>query len=99
YTWRVIYTVKNGKVTKSAFNHFSTSCIPEVDTNQLRLRVLKRAVKYKDAYVFIDGHKALYDMNGFPVWYLPMKEDVQIGKSEVRDLKLSPQGTITYLQH
>ena len=37
----------------------------------IRLRIIKHAVKYKDAYVFLDGNRALYDMEGHPVWFLP----------------------------
>jgi hypothetical protein len=98
YTWRATYS-KSGKVLKSKLHHFTTTTIPETDTSRMRFRVLKPAVKYKDCYVFIDGNKTLYDMNGAPVWYLPMKDHVELGRSEVRDLKLSPQGTITFLKH
>lgn len=95
YTWR---TVNTSIKTKSSLYHFSTLTIPDVDTSTVRFRILHSAEKYKDAYVFLDGSRALYDMNGQPVWFVPDidtsgNEDVQ-----VHDLKISPQGTITFIR-
>jgi len=92
YTWRVVYA--NKTKIKSELHHFSTGIIPEVDTSKVRLRIIQPAEKYKDAYVFLDNNKAMYDMKGNPVWFLPDK----ISKGMYpTDLKLSPQGTITFL--
>ena len=94
YTWRVVYTFSKSSKTITSLFHFSTGTIPEVDTTITRLRITKPALKYNDAYVFLDGNKALYDMTGHPVWYLPKTE----GKSlSPIDLKLSSQGTITFI--
>ncbi len=95
YTWRAV-TANNPESRKSEFHHFSTSMVPEVDTNIARLRIITPAEKYKDGYVFLDGNKALYDMNGHPVWYLPDIEG-PIDYRKLRDLKISPFGTITFL--
>ena len=92
YTWRVIINNKTGD--GAGFHHFCTSTVPFVDTNIARLRILKKAEKYKDAYVFLDGVKTLYDMKGRPVWYLP--EVGGVG-TPPRDLKITPQKTITFL--
>ena len=70
YTWRTSYTI-NSKIIKSELHHFSTLTATEVDTAHVRLRILKKATKFKDAYVFSDGNRVLYDMNGHPVWFLP----------------------------
>ena len=91
YTWRVIYNGSNP--TRSKLFHFRTGSILDIDTNINRLRILKKAEKYKDAYFFVDENKALYDMNGRPVWYLPNSGSKN---AAVRDLKISPQGSITY---
>ncbi len=90
YTWRTI-CVKNNSIKMGPLHHFSTGSVPWVDTAVSRVRVLKKGPKYMDSYVFSDATTALYDMNGNAVWYLPYQE------SYVRDLKLSPQGTITLL--
>jgi arylsulfotransferase ASST len=94
YTWRAVYYLKNTQVGKSKLFHFSTKTCPNVDTCVFRLRVLKNTGKYDSAYVFIDDNKTLYDMRGNPVWYLPDIAGISITP---RDLKLSPQGTITFL--
>jgi hypothetical protein len=97
YTWRTTAHNPSGD-TKSELHHFSTGIIPNVDTNVSRLRILNNNDRYKDAYVFVDGKRTLYDMKGHPVWYLPglpgfSKEKMR----DLRDLKLSPKGTITFL--
>jgi Arylsulfotransferase (ASST) len=93
YTWRSSWVNNKSVVTKSPLHHFSTTIIPEVDSSKTRFRLLQQAEKYGDAYLFLDGTKALYDMKGKPVWYLPNKEIV----TTAADLKLSPKGTITFL--
>ena len=91
YTW----TIKMEDGHKVRLHHFSTLSVPDVDTTHRRLRILEKAKKYRDAYVFVDGNRVLYDMQGNPVWFLP--DDLNDEKMEIRDLKASPQGTITYL--
>ena len=94
YTWRVIYNVQDMKY--SNFYHFSTGSCLNIDTSLFRLRVIKSTEVYKDAHLFLDGSKVMYDMTGNPVWYLPditdMLKDVN---TQVRDMKMTPQGTIT----
>lgn len=93
YTWRVI----GDQFKSSRYNHFSTGTLPAVDTSQTRLRILKSAEKYKDAYVFMDGNKVLYDMNGQPVWYLPEIPGLNIESGTICDLKPTSWGTVTFL--
>ena len=96
YTWRTSYYA-NGKRFFSKLHHFSSIISGEVDSAVTRLTILKEAEKYKDAYVFADGSSALYDMSGKPVWYLPLKGKLDPKRNKVMDLKLTPQGTITFL--
>lgn len=91
YTWRVVNSSTAARATSGMY-HFSTLTVPEADTSLTRLRILHRADKYKDAYVFLDGNKAMYDMDGRPFWFLTDSE-----KNHVRDLKLSTSGTLTFL--
>ena len=95
YTWRVVFFSKTKTHKASIRHHFSCIIASSVDTNVTRLKILKKAEKYKDAYTFMDGSKALYDMDGNPVWYLP--ERLSTPKSKVWDMKLTPQSTITFL--
>ena len=90
YTWRTLYG-KSNAVKKGQLHHFSTGIISAVDTALNRVRILKKARKYEDSYIFSDATMTLYDMSGNPVWYLPSQG------SYCRDLKLSPLGTITML--
>ena len=95
YTWRITPNsgAKSGK--RSSFYHFSTGIIPEVDTSQTRLRIIQPAREFKDAYIFGDGAKVLYDLEGNPVWYLPPATGIT---NSIRDLKLTSWGTITFLE-
>jgi len=93
YTWCTVYTNK-GKKTFSDLHHFAVTSIPEIDTNLRRLSIETAAKKYKDAYVFLDGFRELFDMKGTPIWYLPPVEGAFISP---RDLKITPQGTLTFL--
>ncbi len=97
YTWRSVAT-KNAAITKSALYHFSTMTSKRVDTNNTRLRIIKHTQKYKDAYVFMDGAKALYDMNGRPVWFLPTIDGLPAEQfSLTGDMQLTKSGTITFM--
>ena len=98
YTWRAVYPDKPGKTeNNTVLNHFSTSAIPATDTSKYRLRIIKPAEKYKDAFVFVDATGVLYDMNGQPIWYLP-NIDKSTGNEQLRDLKSTPFGTITFIK-
>jgi len=96
YTWRIVFTAKDGGLTKSYLYHFSTLSSPDVDPAITRLRVTKSAEKYKDAYVFLDKTRALYNMKGQPVWFLP-GSDADNQEVATRDMKLTPQGNITFM--
>ena len=98
YTWQAVYIPLPGdsQKTKSPLYHFSTGTIPVVDTTINRLRITTPAKQYKDAFVFIDALGVLYDMNGRPVWYLPKTGNTGFAPGAIRDLKLSPMGTITF---
>lgn len=95
YTWRTTCSLKDGSAVKGELHHFSVGVVRECDTNVSRLRVLQEARKYGDAYVFLDANKALYDMRGNMVWYMP--EIRELKQAAVRDLKVTSQGTITFV--
>jgi hypothetical protein len=96
YTWRISYVNRNAVSKDSVFHHFSTGTSRYVDSSRARLRILKKAERHKDAYVFLDQQRVLCDMNGNAVWYMPGTETTG-EEFIVRDLKLSNSGTITYL--
>ena len=94
YTWRVLVSGSHNNPVH--FSHFTTSVVPFVDSAKTRLRINVTAEKYKSNYVFVDGSKALYDMQGNPVWYMPDFAGI-VGNTASRDLKLSCKQTITAL--
>ena len=98
YTWRTVFTNANLMITKSSLHHFSTAIIPDVDTNIKRLRITMYANAYKDAFVFLDATRALYDMNGNPVWFLPITDGMVTDYfPSFGDIKATGKGTITFL--
>ncbi len=96
YTWRII-SPDNNKQAANIFHHFSTAIIQNVDTSLRRVRIIKKAEAYKNAYFFLDGTRTLYDMSGSPVWFLPNFDNLPNENFDVRDLKLTPQGTVTFI--
>jgi len=96
YTWRFSYSVNNDTIY-SSLHHFCTVSSAEVDTNSTRFRIVKHALKYKGDYVFLDGNRALYDMNGKPVWYLPDIYGSMNKGDLLSDLKFSSHNTITFI--
>jgi len=95
YTWRVIYTDRQSKTTTGELHHFSTAIIPEVNPDSFRLRIMTSAKAHESDYVFLDGNRTLYDMNGNPVWFFPNIENAKHEPMHARDLKVSPFGTVT----
>lgn len=98
YTWRAVYT-KEGKETKSPLYHFTTDMMRMVDTNSARVRVIKAAEKYKDAYIMADGTGVLYDMSGNALWYLPGVQDSARQRLDLMDMRLTGAGTVTYIHN
>ncbi len=97
YTWRVVTVANTGSSNLGVLHHFSTGANNYIDTLKYRLRITTDAVAHNDAYVFSDLTKVLYNMKGQPVWYLPNIEGVINDISGVRNLRISPQATITFI--
>jgi hypothetical protein len=101
YTWRMVALPDSAQWPTTQLHHFYTSLIPDMDTTKYRLTITHKAKKFKDALVFLDNNRALYDMNGNMVWYLPDKNfkdllDIHT-MPDMRDLKLTEQSTLTYM--
>ncbi len=97
YTWRVVYNDTNGNVTKSDLFHFKTLPLPGRDTGKIRLRVTKNLLPNSETYIFSDRSRTLCNLAGEPVWFLPDIEGVVQPRSEIRDLKVSQAGSITFM--
>ena len=97
YTWRVTGTSKKSAPVQSSLFHFSTGRLPAVNVSAMRLRITNEAKKYKDAFVIVDDVNVMYNMQGDPVWYMPVMKQPDSTILSTRDVKLSPQGTITFV--
>lgn len=97
YTWRVSYFKKGDLLKHTELYHFHTGYIPFIDTTKNRVSVIKNTLRDKRMLIFYDNTRTLRDMNGDPVWYIPNIPGVTDSSTTVRDLKLTPQGTITFL--
>lgn len=86
YTWRI-----SGR---KEFYHFSTLACQDADTNVSRVRIIKNTGKYGNNYFFLDANKAMYDLNGSLLWFLPQIPGMG---GALRDMKLTDAGTITFL--
>lgn len=95
YTWRVINMA--AKPVAGKMRHFSTGFLPTMDTTNSRIRIIKAAEKYKDAYCIMDGMRTMYNMKGEPIWYLPDLRGELKENSQMRDLKLTSQNTFTFV--
>ena len=72
YTWRIVS--EKDPVLSAKLYHFSTMTCPDVNPDSVRMRITLASDKYEGDYVFVDGNKVLYDMNGKPVWFYPKIE-------------------------
>lgn len=94
YTWRI---TRKGSPANDSLHHFSTLINYDVDTTYTKMRTIQKAIKYKDAFVFMDATRALYDMNGKPVWFLPKIHGRGPENSLLKDIKITAAGTITLM--
>ena len=97
YTWRVTPVSASVRSSHAKMHHFYTGIFPDADTTSIKLNITQSAEKFNDAYLIMDGNRTMYDMEGNPVWYLPDIKGMIRTNSQVRDIKLSPVGTITFL--
>ncbi len=97
YTWRAVALATGGIATKMALHHFITLVVPRINDCEMRLKVTTPFDKPTDKYAFSDGNRALYNMKGDPVWFMPNIDGTQPNNFDIRDLKLSPTGSITFL--
>jgi hypothetical protein len=99
YTWRYKAMKGNKKLFTSDAYHFSTGYSHFADTHEIRIQVSIPYTNQDNYYFFSDKSRTLYTMAGQPVWYLPEIPGVVDSNALVRDLKVSPQGTITFLNN
>ena len=98
YTWTIKPHRQNKKANASlSLHHFTVLATPFADTTKYRLRLLNNSKQTSGAYVFLDGTGVLYDLKGEPIWFLPDVDGMSPVKNNLRDLKLTNRGTVTFL--
>lgn len=98
YMWRVLYMNGSKVLYASTLYFFTVSKNPFSNDTVARVLVTDSAAKYSDMLVFFDNTRTLYNMRGEALWYVPEIPGVSDSSAGVlRDIKLSPAGTITFL--
>lgn len=98
YTWSMSTTGRKKKViTEGRLHHFTTGMIGYVDTAKHRMEIIDKAKHHKDLLVFFSDSKTLYNMQGEALWYLPPIKDIADEFTNVRDIKVTSDATITFL--
>ena len=99
YYWRVKSFNKNNDLIKVSENHnFNIQSISTIDFTEVKLKVNSSEVdQYSRGYISLDNTRSIFDRSGNKVWSMPMIKDVVNEKSQVRDIKLTKDNTITFL--
>jgi len=74
---------------------FSILTSPLVDRGRFRVRV--RGPERPPGVILLDHARVAVNGEGHPVWFLPENEELFPARALVRDLKLSPAGSLTLL--
>lgn len=97
YKWQVKYLQKEKVTDSTGFNIFSVGSIAYTDTNKYRMRIVTNKLGGRDYFLFVDGTRTMYDMNGNALWYLPNIPGIVDDNTILRDIKVTPFNTITFL--
>jgi hypothetical protein len=100
YFWKVQAFDKKHRLLNTGNPH-CFSIIPKIRSvayEDLRLNVrINNPKKHAGGYLAIDHLNGIYDRNGKPVWMLPSISGCVIPGAQIRDLKFTYEGTITFL--
>ncbi|MFN8714030.1 MAG: hypothetical protein ACK5Z2_14375 [Bacteroidota bacterium] len=97
YRWRVIAQGQKGNsLSKSQPIEFTIIASRFADTTEQRVRIIRNQVSDSGLISFDFAH-AIYDRAGNPVWVVPEVAGKISDKDIVRDLRITPQGTFTFL--
>lgn len=98
YEWDVEALDASGKtISKSPTHRFSILYFPETDPALNRVRVIKNDSKNVSGLVTLDYSHSIVNRAGDPVWTV-VPIPMMISPSDlIRDIRVTPQGTITML--
>ena len=99
YTWRISEYSKKGKLASTTpFYHFITGTHTNSDTRRYPMKIITPAdSSLARLLIFRDATRNLYDLSGNILWYLPEIPGIVDTATNIRDLKTTPRGTITFL--
>lgn len=98
YSWRINELYEDGILLYGEIWQFTTGIFPGIDSNSMRMRIIKDNEKYKNAYFILDSRRGIFDAKGQLIWYLPAIEGiVNEPMSVFRDMKETQDSTFTFL--
>lgn len=101
YTWRyTCYDKADKMLFKSPMYHFRTAAIniPDTGLGSVRIRVINNLFDNDTSlYFFSDNIKSLINIKGEVLWQFPESSEFSGGNISIRDMKITPQGTITFI--
>jgi hypothetical protein len=98
YSWRINELYEDGVLLYGEIWKFSTGMFPGIDSNSMRMSIIKGNEKYKNAYFMIDSRRGIFNAKGQLIWTLPYIEGLQSDKMTVfRDFKTTRDSTMTFI--
>lgn len=99
YSWYYTAYKKDKSVFKSPAYHFEIKAAFQTSDTWLRTAVTASdTTGYKPGIIFLDYMGMAINRKGEPVWYMPLLKD-SLENLKMRNVKLTPAGTITYLDN
>ncbi len=99
YKWNFQAFKNKQLLFKSPEYHFSIDYHPFVDPNLYRFTVKSKPGLYNDNVIFLDNLGIAIDRQGNPVWFLNDKKFDGSKEPALRNIQLTGDGTITYLDN
>lgn len=100
YKWRVKAYNKKTLINTSATYGFEIAYSPKADTARYRARVVTNTYPPADqSAITLDYSGNAINRQGMPIWFLPTIPGVYSGRERIRDMRLTPYGTVTLLAY
>lgn len=99
YFWKISSLDTSGnELKRPAMHSFKIMEISYQGLEQVRLSVrVNDSLHNAGGLIAIDYTRCVYDRNGTPVWTIPTRDTLMDGRVQVRDLRMTEQGTFTFL--
>lgn len=99
YFWKVRVLDKSGKTINNPSVHkFSIRNITTRYFDGVKLKITtNKQNKHQNSYLALDNTRCIFDRKGKAVWIMPHIEGFVDDQTEIRDIKLTADNTITFL--